>query len=220
MKRFSKIIFVLTGCILVSALVGYSVSTCLKEFNFNDPNPLAKWSRMVLNGQVDYTIVKYGEDSYVNAFSDKTCSALYYRIGFKLKDYPVLSWKWRAVKFPDKSNAVTEKEKDDYVARIYLIFPFLSFSSSKFIEYVWDENIPAGTVLDSPEGNNIKIIVARSGYAKEGEWASESRNAYDDYVKAFGGSPRLKVGAVAIMCDADSTRTKAEALFDDIVISK
>ena len=42
---------------------------------------------------------------------------------------------------------------------------------------------------------------------------------YEDYIKAFGKPPDKEVGAVAIMCDADSTKTSAESLFDDITIS-
>jgi len=173
---------------------------------------------MVLNGQVDYEILKRGGDGYVQALSDKACSALYYRIGYKLKDYPVISWQWQVAKFPDKSCAKTDKEKDDYAARLYVIFPFLNFSSSRFIEYVWDDCEPAGTIIKSPEGDNIRLIVARSGKDEGQEWTSEKRNVYEDYVLAFGNPPERRVGAIAIMCDADSTRTKAESMFDNITI--
>ena len=46
----------------------------------------------------------------------------------------------------------------------------------------------------------------------------ETRNIYEDYIKAFGNEPRMSAGAIAIMCDADGTGTTAEALFDDIAI--
>ncbi len=174
---------------------------------------------MILNGQVDYKVLKVGGDGYVDAISDKTCSAIYYRLGYKLKDYPVLSWSWNVSKFPDKSAAKTDKDRDDYAARVYVVFPFLSFSSSKFIEYVWDNDLPEDSVVQSPEGENIKIIVARSGPCAEGEWKEEKRNVYEDYLKAFGTKPTLGVGAVAIMCDADSTKTEAASKFDDITVS-
>jgi len=215
----------LTSCLIAICIIiciGYaahSAFTTLREFTFDDPNPLSKWSKMILNGQVDYKILKMGGDGYVDAMSDKTCSAIYYRLGYKLKDYPVLSWNWNVSKFPDKSAAKTDKEKDDYAARVYVVFPFLSFSSSKFIEYVWDNDLPEGSVVDSPEGDNIKIIVARSGACAEGEWKQEKRNVYEDYLKVFGAKPALGVGAIAIMCDADSTKTEAASKFDDITVS-
>lgn len=212
-KKISIIVLFLCLC-----FVAHSAVVRLREFTFDEEKPLNKWRKMILNGEVDYTLVKYGDEGHIRALSEKTCSALYYRVGFRLKDYPLLRWKWRVLQFPDISAAKTEKEKDDYAARIYLIFPFLSFSSSKFLEYVWAEDIPAGTIIDSPYGDNIKIIVARSGQAKEGEWVAETCNVYEDYIRAFGKKPRMRVGAIAIMCDADSTKTSAESLFDDIAI--
>ena len=208
----------LVAILLFSPLVGYAAQLYLKYFDFNEENPLSEWGRMVLNGQVDYEVMKRGGDGYVQALSEKACSALYYRIGYKLKDYPIMSWQWQVAKFPDKSAAGTGKEKDDYAARVYVIFPFLSFSSSKFIEYVWDNDGPAGTIMKSPEGDNIMLIVARSGKAKGQEWVNERRNVYEDYVLAFGKPPERRVGAIAIMCDADSTKSDAESMFDDITI--
>jgi len=185
---------------------------------FDEDKALDKWSTMVLNGKVDYLLMKYGSDGFVEAESQGACSALYYRIGFQLKEYPILSWKWRVNKFPDISRAATDLEKDDYAARVYVIFPFLTFSSSKFIEYVWAEDLPEGTVMDSPSGKNVKMIVARSGRERLGEWISETHNVYEDYIKAFGSKPGMGVGAVAIMCDADGTRSSAMASFDEIFI--
>ena len=218
MKGLFKTSLLLFCCILFPALLAYPALTCLKQFNFDDERPLAKWAQMILHGKVDYTVMKSGANGYVDAFSDKSCSALYYRIGYKLKDYPMLSWRWRVNKFPDKKKAMTEKEKNDYAARIYVIFPFLSFSSSKFIEYVWDKEMPVGTITTSPDGENIKMIVARSGISSGGEWKSERRDVYEDYIKAFGRPPSLGVGAVAMMCDAYNTKSSAESMFDDIAI--
>jgi hypothetical protein len=174
---------------------------------------------MILNGEVNYALMKYGSDGYVQALSEKTCSAIYYRVGYNLQKYPVLSWKWKVLEFPDTSRAQTPQEKDDYAARIYVIFPFLSFSSSKFLEYAWSENLAEGTILDSPFGKNIKIIIARSGKPQNDDWITEKRNVYEDYKKAFGVKPR-GVGAIALMCDADGTKSEAKAMFDEIIIKK
>ena len=116
--------------------------------------------------------------------------------------------------------ARTDKERDDYAARIYVIFPTWCFAASDFLEYIWDEHLPVGTVLESPYGKNVKMIVVRSGKAGQGTLVSEQRNVYEDYIKAFGKEPNRKVGAVAMMCDADSTNTSAESLFDDIYIEQ
>ena len=209
-----KLIIILLLCLSFAA---YSKVAYLKKFTFNEDKALDKWRKVLLNGEVSYELAKSGDEGYVQAFSEKTCSALYYRIGFRLQKYPFLRWKWQILQFPDKSKVLTDEEKDDYAARVYVVFPFLTFGSSKFLEYVWSEHIPAGTIIDSPSGKNVKIIVVRSGGAPNGEWLIETRNVYQDYLKAFGGKPR-RVGAIAIMCDADSTKTSAASSFDDIAI--
>lgn len=215
----SKIALIIITLFLSLPFAVHSDLIYLKKFTFNEDNALDKWNRMILNGPVEYKLMKSGANGYVEAISESASAALYYRIDFKLKDYPHLSWRWRVLKFPDKSNAKTEVERDDYAARVYVIFPFLSFSSSKFIEYLWDKDLPAGTVLDSPRGNHIKQIVVRSGELKEGQWVNENRNIYDDHISVFGKTPSLGVGAIAIMCNADNTKTEAKALFDKIEIA-
>lgn len=220
MNRAHKITLAVIAIVLCACVAAYSAVVYLKQFTFDEEKALAKWSKMIMKGQVDYTLLKQGKEGYVQALSDKACSALYYRIGFKLSEYPVLTWQWRVLKFPDLSNAKTDLEKDDFAARVYVIFPFLSFSSSKFIEYVWAENIPAGTVMDSPAGNNVKKIVVRSGKLPGNEWATEKRNMYEDYEKVFGKKPGMNAGAIAIMCDAEGSKSVAESTFDDIAIEK
>jgi hypothetical protein len=201
------------------SFLAYSSVNFLQEFSFNEDKALEKWKKMILNGEVNYSLMKYGDDGFVSALSEKTCSAIYYRVGYNLKNYPILSWKWKALEFPDISRGQTVQEKDDYAARIYVIFPFLSFSSSKFLEYIWDPNLPVETILDSSFGKNIKMIVARSGKMQNDDWVQENRNVYEDFKRAFGTNPP-GVGAIALMCDADGTKSQAKALFDEIVIGK
>lgn len=217
MRTTLKTVLAVAVCLCIG-VAARSAVVCLKKFTFEEDHALDKWGMMVLSGKVEYRQMKTGDEHYVEALSEKAASALYYRIGFNLKEYPVLSWKWRALKFPDLVKAATNEEKDDYAARVYVIFPFLSFSSSQFLEYVWAENIPEGTFFDSPFGENVKMVVARSGIAPEGQWVTESRNVYQDYVKAFGKEPSRGVGAIAIMCDADGTKSTAGAVFTDIAI--
>lgn len=216
--KMPKISILIAMAIFCLTLLTYSSIVYLKTFTFNEDKPLLEWNKMILNGEVKYIPIKQGNEGFIRALSNKTCSALYYRIKFKLSEYPLLSWKWRVIKFPDLSTMREEKDKDDYAARIYVVFPFWSFSSSKFIEYVWAENLPVGTIIKSPVANNVKLVVARSGKVMDEGWVNESHNVYEDYVKAFGEKPRMKVGAIAMMCDADNSKSEAESIFDEIAI--
>jgi len=206
--------------LIISSSFLYAGAIFLKTFPFDYPDALKSWERMILNREVDYILMNLGDDGFVRAKSDKACSALYHKLKLDLAEYSILRWKWKVTRFPDLSGARTDKEKDDYAARIYVMFPRFSFAHSQFLEYVWSDHIPVGTIMDSPYGKNIKIIVLRRGIEGEGAWVNETRNIYEDYILAFGKKPAKPVGAIAIMCDADSTETVAESYFDAIEISQ
>jgi len=123
--------------------------------------------------------------------------------------------------FPSKNSPdnLLNKKEDDFAARMYVIFPALFFSNSKVLEYIWAEDIEIGTVVSSPYSDNIKLIVVERGLMNENDgWITEERDIYKDYVWAFDSKPRLKMGAIAFMCDSDSTKSNAEAFFDEIKI--
>jgi hypothetical protein len=215
-----RVILISLVIIGVLSIFAHSGVQHLKEFTFNEDGALTEWEKMILNKEVDYVLAGIGDEGYVQAFSEKACSAIYHRVKYNLDDYPYLKWRWKVLQFPDISKAVTEKEKDDYAARVYVIFPSWVFTSYQFLEYVWSEDAAEGTITESPFSKNIKVIVVRSGKPEEEEWVSETRNVYDDYKNAFGQEARRKVGAIAFMCDADGTNTLAKSLFDDITIVK
>ncbi len=194
--------------------------TVIKTFPFASQDSLKEWDDKVLRRKVSYKIESQNGESFVHAVSNGSCSALYHKIKLDVGKRPFLSWKWRVAGFPAKSGPddLLNAEEDDFAARVYVIFPALFFSNSKVLEYVWAEDLGAGGISSSPYSDNIKLIVAESG-AKEGEgWVSEDRDVYEDYVAAFGAKPKLDMGAIAIMCDSDSTDSSAEAFFDDIKI--
>ncbi len=220
MRKAHKIALAALAVILCSCVAVHSASIFLKQFTFNEDKALTKWSKIILNGQVDYKILKEGDESYVRALSEQACSAIYSKVRFKLKDYPILTWQWRVLEFPDISKTGTEVDRNDYAARVYVIFPSFTFSLSRFIEYVWSESEPVGAILDSPAGKNVKMIVVRSGRANASEWVAETRNMYEDYREAFGTRCARKAGAIAIMCDADGSLSTAESAFDNIAIKK
>jgi hypothetical protein len=221
----------------------------LRYFDFNEENALASWEHKIFQGRVAYW-VDFEEDSgFVHSKSKGSASAIFYRLKFDVTRYPHLSWKWRVGKFPDKTKVDDSKRRDDFAARVYVVFIGRFFSNFKCVEYVWDEHLPEGTILDSPYAKQIKQLVIQSGpgspqcaaksvrppsasLASGGtnpagiladsleEWVSESRNVLEDYQKLFGRKPKNKVAAIAIMTDSEGTAGEAEAFFDDIKIGK
>ncbi len=195
-----------------------------KWFLFNKENALREWQEKVFKNKVMYVVES--EEEALLAKSKEACSGLFYRISFSPKDFPMISWQWKVIKFPEKvvdNEEVVDKkrgwiEKDDYAARVYVIFPSLNFRKTRCIEYIWDEYLREGVVMTSPYFKNIKLIVAESGTENVGKWVLEKYNIYEDYKKVFGKPPRGKVGAIAIMSDTDNTLSTAEALYKNIKV--
>ena len=192
----------------------------VKHFPFSEEGSLREWEEKIFKGKVLYSIDGENHRSFVLGSSDRTASALYYKIKLDIHKRPVISWKWNAQKFPlkEKQEDLKNARQDDFAARVYVIFPGFFFTTSKALEYIWTETIPEGTVVTSPYSRNLQLIVAECGKGERNEWVSEYRDIYEDYVMAFGEEPKLNIGAIAFMTDADSTGSTAESFYDEIKI--
>jgi len=208
-------------CALISGPYFAHAQAEKKQFPLNKKDSLAEWQEKVFRGRVLYSIDPDPKTGHLIAQSDKACSGLLYRMQFYPKNTPMISWQWQVVKFPDAQKTSADQggwiEKDDYAARVYVIFPSWYFMHTETLEYVWDETSPEGTVKTSPYFNKIKIIVAETGKKNLKKWVSEERNIYEDYKKAFGKEPG-RVGAIAIMTDTDNTLSTAEALYKNLKV--
>ena len=218
MQKPKKII-ILTVLIFSLFLV-YAYSAKLpKIFPFNKKDALKEWEEKVFKNRVLYTVEPRKEGGYLLAQSKKASSGLLHKLSFHPKKHPMISWEWKVNKFPAKAKGKYSKEgwleKDDYAARVYVIFPSWYMPHIKCLEYVWAENLPEGKIMTSPYWKNIKLIVAESGSKNIGQWVFEERNIYEDYRKAFGSSPG-RAGAIALMTDTDNTLSTAEAQYTAI----
>lgn len=192
----------------------------LRYFDFDQHNALKQWEEKVFSGRVKYWIDFDEQSGFVHSKSTGSASAIFYRIKFNVGEYPILSWKWRIGAFPKKQDVSDSKKRDDFAARVYVVFLERFFTNFKCIEYVWDQSLPEGTRLDSPYSDQIKQLVIQSGASPQNGWVVEERNVFEDYKLLFGGKPKLKAAAIALMTDSEGTGTEAEGFFDDIQIGK
>ena len=230
-KRALMLLLVIAGvAAILVAMAAYNIALkrwgkpaqkaeIVKDFPFPDKDSLKEWEEKIFRGKVVYTVEQNEPLSYVRATSNKTASALYYKIKLDAKGKdPVISWKWNVSKFPEKQKeeSLETENEDDFAARVYVIFPAMFFTNSKVLEYVWAEKLPEGSIGTSPYSKNIKLIVARSGQNKDGKWYQEDRDITADYIKAFGVKPEYNIGAVAFMTNTEHTGTSADAMYDEI----
>jgi hypothetical protein len=216
-----KFIYVFTGIISILFIYCAYAYNLPKLFFFSKENALKEWQEKIFRNRVMYVVKSEGDGDYLQARSEAACSGLFHKISFNSKKYPMMSWYWKVTKFPDKTAFKESKsgwiEKDDYAARVYVVFPSLNFMNIKSIEYIWHDELPEGTILTSPYFGNIKLIVAESGKDNAGKWVFEKRDIYEDAKRAFG-KPPTGVGAIALMTDTDNTLSTAEAFYKDIKV--
>ncbi len=221
MKK-QKLIFGLVPVLLIFFFYTAYAYDLPKWFPFNQQNALKEWQEKVFKDRVLYAVEVKNKDGFLSAKSDRACSGLFYKIKFDVFQSPLMSWQWKVTQFPDKKAKNTGEtgwiEKDDYPARIYVIFSSWNFMNTKSLEYIWDENLAEGTVKSSPYLDNIKLIVVQSGRANADTWVLEKRDIVADYQKAFGKPPPRYVTAIALMTDSDNTLSTAEAFYKDLKV--
>jgi len=174
----------------------------------------AEWLKKSFHGQTDYTWVRENGHGFIRASSQNAASGLVYKIRYDPKRYPFITWSWKVDKMVADSD-VTLKSKDDYSARIYIVFPSLFFWNTKTINYFWADKFPVDKAVPSMYTRNSIMVSVESGPTHQGEWRTETRNIYDDYIRYFGSEPP-DVGAIAIMTDTDDTGGSALADYGPI----
>ncbi len=220
--RFKRIgswfraVVVWLGCWLV-APQGYAQEAFRLIDNF-ESGLGQRWERRDFRGETDYTIVAMDGGHCLMAKSTAAASGLIHRVRYDLRDYPVLSWRWKVDNVLAKGDA-SRKEGDDYAARIYVVFPHWIPLKTRSINYIWANQLPEGSHLPNAFYAKAVMVAVQSGPENLERWITERRDVYDDYRVLFGEAPP-SVGAIALMTDTDNTGESATAYYDDIRIEK
>ncbi len=176
------------------------------------------WSVRVWQGTPEIEIVKESQGTVLKLQSHQSNVALYKELEIDLAQHPTLSWEWKVTELPTAGDA-RDGQRDDQAAGIYVVFPkFPAFLNSRIIGYVWDSDVPQGTILKSQNDSRIHYVVVRSGKEEAGEWLNESRDVGKDYERIFGEKPST-VGGVSLMIDSDHTQSSSESFFGEIYFS-
>jgi len=182
-----------------------------------------------------YKIGKEGDNFFLKARVKGDSVIIAKEFDYNLKEFPILSWRWRALKLPEGGDE-RYKSSGDSVAGVYIIFPSLikpeklknrwglkvpipDHLKPECIKYVWSSSLPKGTVTESPYSSKTKIIVLENKEASLTKWLTEEVNVYEDYKRLFHKEPD-EVRAIGILTDADDTGSEAMADYDDIFIKK
>lgn len=177
-----------------------------------------RWeTRGAAGGQPVYQVKAEPDGNrYLAARSRATDVQLGVELSARPQDLQVLSWRWRIWELPRGADERNLKTLDS-AASVYAVFGSSIFP--RILKYVWSTSVPAGRSLKHPSSGRMVIIVVNSGPSPLGEWVHVSRNLLEDYKAAFGSEPG-KLIALGVKTDSDSTRTSAQADYDDIQLAR
>jgi hypothetical protein len=180
------------------------------------------WELKENTGKAEFKVDQEGNNYFLRLSSENSSWTLVNHVDLDIREYPILTWRWKATKLPQGGD-VRKKETDDQAGQLYVVFtrrfPELR---SQIIGYVWDTSTPKGTTLDSPSANPppTKIVVLQSGEEKLGHWVTERRNVLEDYRAFFGEEVPPKLKKVSLWINTQHTKSSAECSFDDIIFRK
>jgi len=187
--------------------------------NFEEYTQAAFPSRWQPRGGQDEAVKIYRiEEAEGNRFLHAHAETKSVQIGlahaFAPMPLPRLRWRWRVRQLPlggDERRA----ETFDSAAGVYVLFD--SRIAPRVLKYVWSTTVPTGACLQNPFYWRAKTIVLQSGPNALGEWREETVNFYRDYQDLFDGKPDEVLG-IALMTSADSTKSVAQADYDDFAL--
>ena len=208
---------VLAGVLLVLSAAGAEDRMVIADFSAGSGSPGVPpgWQLKEKSGKAELATVKDDGIAAVRFRSANTSFSLQKEVKVDLKQFPVLSWKWKVTKLPVGGD-FRKSKTDDQAAQL-----FLAFSKTKSIVYIWDTSAPQELMEDTTPVPflHVKVVVVRSGAAELGKWLAETRNVYEDYKKLFGEEPG-DVAGVRLQINSQHTETSAESYFADVVFQK
>jgi hypothetical protein len=208
--------------VLAALLMGSSLVRAAEELTIADFSSKieasgvpADWKIKERSGKADFAVVDDDGIAAVRLRSANTSFSLQKEVDVDLKQYGLLTWKWKVTKLPEGGD-FRKSGTDDQAAQL-----FLAFSRTRAIVYLLDATAPQGTIGDAaaPFFMSVKAVVVRSGTTGSGSWLTETRNVYDDYRKLFGEEPG-NVRGVRIQINSQHTGTSAESYFAAVAFKK
>ncbi len=173
------------------------------------------WQVKEKSGKADFAVVKDDGTPALRLRSTNTSFSLQKEVQVDLKQYPVMTWKWKVTKLPVGGD-FRKSKTDDQAAQL-----FVAVTKTKSIVYIWDTSAPQGLTEDTSPipFMHVKVVVVRSGPAELGKWVTETRNVYEDYKKLFGDEPPA-VSGMRLQINSQHTGTSAESYFGDVAFTK
>jgi hypothetical protein len=211
--------------------------TTLENFASSTPNTFPSgWKPREEAGKNVYTVMQENGRIFVRARaagakSTGNGSEADLPVKWRIKDYPILRWNWRARVFP--AGADEQSGKDDSVLGVYIGFcppedlalceravkgqlslgdriaqAKLFFKKGVgSLKYIWSEHLPK--TLEFDKGRKAVKVLESGAPANRDQWLEERVDVAADYLRRFGADKALNPIGVSILTDSDDTQSGA-----------
>ena len=220
-------------------LIAALLSGCAIPRHAAKPAEAGRWSAQTLPNKTPTAyrwVTKDGRQA-IQADSRQSASLWRLRLGEPISAPARVRFSWWVEDLIPQAN-VSDVEREDAAARV--VFGFdgdpsrLSARNRMLFElataltgeappyatlmYVWDSELPVGTVVTNPRTDRIRKIVIDSGPQQLRRWRDHDRDLAADFRLAFGEEPGALL-SVAVMSDSDNTRSQVRAWYGPPVLS-
>jgi hypothetical protein len=166
----------------------------------------AQWKVRKDAAKTAYTVQEESGLRFLRARAENLGMQAAKQLEWNLDEYPILRWKWRAVEFPKGGDE--RSSRNDSVLAVYLLVPYSTIRGPRAVKYIWSEQVPVGTSLESNMGLT-KVRVIRSGRSAQNTWKEERVDARADFLEAFELESAPKTGGIGVLTDSDDTASTA-----------
>ena len=200
------------------------------------PQDKAQWEAVALPGKqpTAFRLEKLGQRPTLHAHARSSASMLRQKLQVPAEQLGQLHFAWQADNLLAGAN-MAELNQGDSPVRLILAFEGdrSRFSAKNALlsdlteaitgepmpyatlMYVWSNHQPVESVIVHPRTDRVRKLVVESGTQRLQQWLQYQRDVRADFEKAFGEAPGILVG-IAIMTDADNTRSQVRAWYGDI----
>jgi hypothetical protein len=200
---------VLVGLIVLLAAPSARAADCivLEDFSRSKVGEFpVDWKLRKDSGRGVYTVREEGGRRFLRAVSEGIGIQAAREQPWDHAAYPILTWAWRLGEHPKGSDERNSKTNDSALS-VYAVWPHSSVSL-KSLKYIWSAVVPAGTTLTSSAGLT-QARVLRSGNGAKGQWVEERVNVAEEYRARFKEAETPKLAGIAVLTDADDTKSRA-----------
>ena len=199
----------------------------------------ANWHNYVLPGKqpTQYHITTKAGRWAVEARAVRSASLFRRQLDLAPESLSALSWSWwvdapmagadlgdiNLTDAPARIVLTFEGDKSKLPARARMLFDLARAITGEeppyaTLVYAWATDSALESVVTHPRSDRIRKIVVDSGAAQTRRWREHHRNIVEDYRRAFGEEPGRLIG-VAMMTDADNTRSQTRAWYGRILLA-